>query len=82
MEESVSRAMLHMYTFIHPHVYVSDELHREEATFANPLRARVRQVQRTLIELPDRGASAMMWMARLDSNSLSGFVSPTSTLCG
>ena len=74
MEESVSRALTHMFTFMRPTVYISDELHREEGPFMKPLRDRVRQQSRTLIELPGQGGSKMMWMARLDAAALSGKV--------
>ena len=70
MEIGIAKALLHMLTFVHPQVYFSDELQYEEGTFSRPLRARVNQQQTTLIEVPRRQASTMLWMARLDSLAL------------
>ena len=59
-EDGVLRALVHMFTFIHPQVYISDELHREDQIFVRALRNRVNQQSKTLIELPRRGTSTML----------------------
>lgn len=72
MEVSVSAALGHIETFMHPQVVITDDQSREDAFFTRAIRAKASELGKSVIELPKDAAEKMMWIARLDSGSLAG----------
>ncbi len=72
MEVSVSAALGHAETFMHPQIVITDDHSREDAFFTNAIRAKAGELGKSIIELPRDAAEKMMWIARLDSGSLAG----------
>ena len=70
MEASVSAALVHIHSFMHPQVYIIDD--REQPFFVKQIRAKALETGRSIIELPSDAASRLMWITRLDSGSLKG----------
>ena len=72
MASAVQTALSQITTFMHPHIYISDDPMLEEAPFVLEYRTKATKEAKTLIELPPDAAERLMWMTRLDSGSLSG----------
>ncbi|KAL8992946.1 MAG: hypothetical protein Q9169_006716 [Polycauliona sp. 2 TL-2023] len=73
MEVSVSAALGHIETFMHPQVVITDVPSREDAFFTNAIRAKAGELGKSVIQLPKDAAEKMMWIARLDSGSLAAW---------
>lgn len=73
MEYSVTSALYHIQTFMHPQVYITDDFEEEERWFANGLRAHAARVGKSLVDLPVDAAERMMWITRLDHASLAAW---------
>ena len=65
-------SMDHIQSFVHPQVIIIDSPHREDTFFITTLRSKVRDIGKSLIELPSDATENMMWITRLDSGSLAG----------
>lgn len=74
MEVSVSAALGHIQTFMHPQVVITDDASREDGFFTKAIRAKTFELGRSVIELPTAASEDLMWIARLDSSSLAGNV--------
>ncbi|KAL9038965.1 MAG: hypothetical protein Q9180_002815, partial [Flavoplaca navasiana] len=70
MEVSVSAALGHIETFMHPQVLITDDSSREDGFFTKAIRAKAAELGKSVIELPKDATEKMMWIARLDSGSL------------
>ncbi|KAL8672391.1 MAG: hypothetical protein Q9168_003130 [Polycauliona sp. 1 TL-2023] len=73
MEVSVSAALGHIETFMHPQVVITDHSSREDAFFTKAIRAKAGELGKSVIQLPTDAAEKMMWIARLDSLSLAAW---------
>ncbi|KAL8701549.1 MAG: hypothetical protein Q9201_004851 [Fulgogasparrea decipioides] len=78
MEVSVSAGLGHIQTFMHPQAVIIDDPSREDGFFTRGIRGKALELGRSLIELPTNAAENMMWIARLDSASLSAW--PTASV--
>lgn len=72
MEVSVSAALGHIETFMHPQVLITDDSSRDDGFFTKAIRAKAAELGKSVIELPKDATEKMMWIARLDSGSLAG----------
>lgn len=72
MEVSVAASLEHIQTFIHPQVILVDDPSREDAFFTTAMRSKAMDIGKPVIELPIYATENMMWITRLDSESLSG----------
>ena len=74
MEISITASMEHIRTFVHPQVILIDNPSREDAFFVNALRSKAMDIGKSLIELPADATENLMWITRLDSGSLAGWL--------
>lgn len=74
MEVTVAAGLGHIQTFMHPQVVIVDDPSREDAFFAKAMRSKTLELGRSLIELTTDAAENLMWITRLDSDSLAGNV--------
>lgn len=72
MELSVSAALGHIQTFMHPQAIITDDASREDGFFTKAIRAKAFEIGRSVIELPKDASESLMWITRLDSGSLAG----------
>lgn len=72
MEVSVTAALGHIQTFVHPQVIITDHESREDVFFIKAIRAKAAAIDKSVIELPTNAAENLMWITRLDSGSLAG----------
>lgn len=70
-------ALAHLHRYLHPQVLLTDELGREEASFAEAIRAKAAALGSPLVEIPAAAADRLMWITRLDSASLASWHQPT-----
>ncbi|MCJ1381145.1 hypothetical protein MMC17_004254 [Xylographa soralifera] len=70
MGASVTSALHHIYGFMHPQVYIIDQASNEELFFANAIRSKGYETQKSVIELPTDALTRMLWITRLDYGSL------------
>jgi hypothetical protein len=80
---STKSAFRHVLRFIHPQAVFIDPT-READWFLQIARDKARQMDSTLVELPDRFNEDLQWLARLDGGSLNGMCplrSPRATPC-
>lgn len=73
MEVAVYAAMAHMRNYIRPQVVIVDTLELENIWFAEKTKARAKEMDFTLIELPKRSEESLRWLTRLDSASLNSY---------
>ncbi|KAL8717147.1 MAG: hypothetical protein Q9225_005589 [Loekoesia sp. 1 TL-2023] len=73
MEVSVSAALGHIQTFMHPQLVITDDATREDGFFTKAIRAKTFELGRSIIELPTAASENLMWIARLDSSSLAAW---------
>ena len=73
MEVSVTAAMEHIQTFVHPQMIIIDDPTREDGFFVDSIRSKALDLGKSIIELPRDAAETMMWMTRLDSGSLAAW---------
>ncbi|KAL8935285.1 MAG: hypothetical protein Q9216_005504, partial [Gyalolechia sp. 2 TL-2023] len=73
MEVSVSAALGHIQTFMHPQVVITDDAGREDGFFTKAIRAKAFEMGKTVIELPKDSSENLMWITRLDSASLAAW---------
>jgi hypothetical protein len=76
-ESSVTSALVHIHTFLHPQVAIMDDSLSENAFFVKGIRSKTASLDIPLIEIPKNHWEHFMWMARLDSGSLSNWHQPT-----
>lgn len=72
MEKAVDLAMTDIFMFVRPQILIADSPSREDVHFYQPLTAHASKQRATLIELPVGGLDKLMWMTRLDIESLKG----------
>ena len=72
MEVSVTAAMGHIQTFVHPQIIIIDHVSREDSFFTKSVKAKAAAIDTSVIELPSDAAENLMWITRLDSGSLAG----------
>ena len=72
MEVSITAALEHMQTFLHPQVIITHDAGKEDLFFVRPVRSKAFESGTSLIELPSNSAENTMWVTRLDSTSLAG----------
>lgn len=63
--------------FMHPQALITDQLDRENAFFQHSVRKTIKDQGHPLIQIPEDGDEAIMWMTRLDSESLKAWHRPT-----
>lgn len=73
MGVSVTASLEHIQTFIHPQVILVDDSSREDTFFSTALRSKAVDIGKPVIELPTDATENMMWITRLDSESLAGW---------
>ncbi|KAL8731616.1 MAG: hypothetical protein Q9166_003304 [cf. Caloplaca sp. 2 TL-2023] len=73
MEVSVSAALGHIQTFMHPQVVITDDQSREDGFFIKAIRSKANELGKGVIELPTDASENMMWITRLDSGSLAAW---------
>lgn len=73
MEVAVYAAMGHLRNYIHFQAVIVDTLELENIWFAEKTKARAREMDFTLIELPKRSDESLRWLTRLDSASLNAY---------
>ncbi|KAL8998687.1 MAG: hypothetical protein Q9188_006049 [Gyalolechia gomerana] len=73
MEVSVSAALGHIQTFMHPQAVITDDASREDGFFTKAIRAKAFEIGRSVIELPKDASESLMWITRLDSGSLAAW---------
>lgn len=73
-------SMDHIQTFVHPQVIIIGNPSREDNFFVTTLRSKAMYIGKSIIELPLDATESMMWITRLDSQSLAG-VSTTVKTC-
>ena len=76
-EIAVGGAMKHINDFVHPQVLIMDDSSVEDDVFTRAIRAKARESDRTLIEIPAGRYEEFFWLTRLDSGSLSSWFMPT-----
>ncbi|OCK83699.1 hypothetical protein K432DRAFT_290584 [Lepidopterella palustris CBS 459.81] len=69
-EGSVAAAMNHIHSFLHPQVAIIDDTVQEDAFFVRGMRAKAKEQNLPIIEIPKDGSENFMWITRLDSGSL------------
>ena len=79
MERSVTAGMGYIQTFIHPQVILTDDSSREDAFFTKAIRRKAFEIGTSVIELPKDAATNLLWITRLDSGSLAGVFTKTSS---
>jgi hypothetical protein len=75
-ESSVSAAMTHIHSFLHPQVAIMDDSNVEDATFVTGLRAKTNALGMPIIEIPKDHSDSLMWLTRLDAGSLKSWHQP------
>lgn len=73
MEASVAASLEHIHTFIHPQVVIIDDSEREDDYFAISIMGKARELSKPVIQLPSNAIDTIMWMTRLDSESLAAW---------
>jgi hypothetical protein len=76
-ESSVSSALMHIHSFLHPQVVIMDDSVSEDAFFTRGIRAKAKILNIPIIELPKDRWDHFMWMTRLDAGSLRSWHKPT-----
>ncbi|KAF2103585.1 hypothetical protein NA57DRAFT_64065 [Rhizodiscina lignyota] len=56
--------------FMHPQVLITDQLEQEDVFFQHSVKKAVQGQGHPLIQIPEGGVDKLMWMTRLDSESL------------
>lgn len=72
MEVSVEASLEHIHNFVHPQVIIIDTSNREDMFFVSTTRSKAMDIGKSIIELPLDAMENMMWITRLDSESLAG----------
>ncbi|KAM0702096.1 hypothetical protein Q7P35_011006 [Cladosporium inversicolor] len=75
-EVSVSGAMRHINEFMHPQAIITDDSLVEDAPFTRAMRAKGKEYDHPVIEIPEDAYEDFLWMTRLDSGSLSCWHKP------
>ena len=70
MESSVTAALGHIQSFMHPQVYLVGDAGSEEPFFVKAIRRKGYDTERAVIELPRDAVQRLMWITRLDYASL------------
>lgn len=65
-------SMDHIQTFVHPQVIIIGNPSGEDNFFVTTLRTKAMRIGKSIIELPLDATESMMWITRLDSQSLAG----------
>ncbi|KAI9801739.1 MAG: hypothetical protein M1825_003111 [Sarcosagium campestre] len=70
MRVSVGAALGHIQNYMHPQAVLIDNSGREDDFFIKSAKSKAKDMGMSLIELPANAAEKMMWISRLDSDSL------------
>jgi len=62
----------HLHTYVHPQAMIVDGSDSEEAFFTDSVWEQAGELKIPLIEIPERGANKLPYLAKLDSASLAG----------
>ncbi|KAI9171109.1 hypothetical protein HJFPF1_00589 [Paramyrothecium foliicola] len=65
-----ARALYHINSYMHPQAILLDSTSTEEVYFLAGFRDQVRSTKAALIELPDRPATRLSWLKKLDASAL------------
>lgn len=65
-------SMDHIQTFLHPQVIIIGNPSGEDNFFVTTLRSKAMHIGKSIIEMPLGATESMMWITRLDSQSLAG----------
>ena len=76
-EVSVSGAMKHVNDFMHPQAIIVDDSSLEDQFFTRAMKKKVKDIRRTLIEIPDGRYEDFLWITKLDSGSLASWHRPS-----
>ncbi|KAF2121066.1 hypothetical protein BDV96DRAFT_563518 [Lophiotrema nucula] len=76
-ESSVSAAMTHIQSFLHPQVAIMDDSLSEDAFFVRGLRSKCKTLDMPIIEIPKDHWENFLWLSRLDAGSLRNWHKPT-----
>ncbi|KAK2057810.1 hypothetical protein LY76DRAFT_80030 [Colletotrichum caudatum] len=71
LEQAAVRALRHIHTYMHPQAIMVDASDDEFPAFAKGVRDETRRLNTPLIELPANAWTHLLWLAKLDSASLS-----------
>lgn len=77
VESAVRGAMKHIQEYIHPQAMIMDDSSKEEAYFTKAMRAKARDMDKALIEIPRGKYEEFLWITKLDSGSLAQWFKPT-----
>lgn len=72
-EASVSTALKHFKTFMHPQAIVTDALATEDGFFVRALNLKTMEYDIPLIELPANNAERLQWVTRLEASALAAW---------
>lgn len=72
MGRSVEAALSHIHKFMHPQVYLVDGGGIEEWFFLKAIRRKGHDTRKSVIELPAHAVQRLLWVTRLDHESLQG----------
>jgi hypothetical protein len=72
-ELNTYQSLIHVHNFLHPQLYMTDDLEEEEAPFVKGLEGNARRFGTTLLPLPTDALHQLQWLTRLDSGSLAAW---------
>lgn len=76
--ESATRgAMKHMNDYMHPQAIIMDDSAKEDPSFTRGLRSKTAELEKPLIEITSGKYEHMLWMMRLEANSISNWFKPS-----
>ncbi|KAL1862585.1 hypothetical protein VTK73DRAFT_6748 [Phialemonium thermophilum] len=73
LSTGTSRALEHIYRYMHPQALIVDGSSTEERPFLDGLRTKASSLEIPLIELPEHAPSQVAWISKLDSASLAAW---------
>jgi hypothetical protein len=76
LEVAVLGAMRHINEFMHPQAIITDDSLVEDEPFTRAMRAKGKEYNHPVIEIPDGAYEDFLWMTRLDSGSLGSWHKP------
>ncbi|KAI9694156.1 MAG: hypothetical protein M1822_003427 [Bathelium mastoideum] len=77
MSASVSAALNHINSYMHPQVIFIDASDDEDGYFSKAVTTKGNSLEISIIPIPDGKLEDFLWAARLDSGSLSAWFKPT-----
>ena len=76
-EVSVTGALGHIHSYMHPQAIITDDAAVEDAFFVKGLRTKLKDLETPLIEIPKDKYEDFLWLTRLDSGGLASWHKPS-----